>query len=184
MGSTETVKIQARRLLMERKGVVTFKGMPVTLQGRDIPVGDIAPNFTAINKDMQPVKLDSLKGGIVIISVVPSLDTSVCELQTKRFNEEAAKLKAKLVTISMDLPFAQRRFCDSFKIENITMLSDYKDREFGMRYGMYIDEIGLLARGVFIVDAGGRLAYKQIVREVGEQPDYDAVLAAARDLGA
>ncbi|HSV96871.1 MAG TPA: thiol peroxidase [Spirochaetota bacterium] len=169
---------------MERRGVVTFKGMPVTLQGRDIPVGDMAPNFTAIDKDMRPVKLDSLKGEIVIISVVPSLDTRVCELQTKRFNEEAAKLNVKLVTISMDLPFAQRRFCDSFKIENITMLSDYKDREFGMRYGMYVEELGLLARAVFIVDRDGKLAYKQIVKESGDQPDYDAVLSEARNLGA
>lgn len=169
---------------MERKGVVTFKGMPVTLQGRDIRVGDIAPNFTAIDKDMQAVRFDSLKGGVVIISAVPSLDTPVCELQTKRFNEEAAKLKVKLVTISMDLPFAQRRFCDSFKIENVIMLSDYKDREFGLRYGVYIDELGLLARSVFIVDFEGRLAYKQIVKEIGEQPDYDAVLSEAGNLGA
>ncbi len=169
---------------MERRGVVTFKGTPVTLQGRDVRVGDVAPNFTAIDRDMQPVKLDSLKGGIVIISVVPSLDTPVCELQTRRFNEEAEKLKVKLVTISMDLPFAQRRFCDSFKIENITMLSDYKDREFGQRYGMYIEELGLLARGVFIVNAEGMLAYKQMVKEIGEQPDYDAVLSEAKKLGA
>ncbi|HNU90634.1 MAG TPA: thiol peroxidase [Spirochaetota bacterium] len=169
---------------MERKGIVTFKGTPVTLQGQDIRVGDIAPNFTAIGRDLQPVKLDSLKGSIVIISAVPSLDTPVCELQTKRFNEEAAKLKVKLLTISMDLPFAQSRFCDSFKIDNITMLSDYKDREFGLRYGVYIEELGLLARSVFIVDADGKLAYKQIVKEIGEQPDYDPVLSEAKNLGA
>lgn len=169
---------------MERKGIVTFKGMPVTPQGQDVRVGDIAPNFTAIGKDMQPVKLDSMKGGIIIISAVPSLDTPVCELQTKRFNEDAAKLKVKLVTISMDLPFAQRRFCDSFKIENVIMLSDYKDREFGLRYGVYIDELGLLARSVFIVNTDGKLAYKQIVKEIGDQPDYDAALSEAKNLGA
>jgi thioredoxin-dependent peroxiredoxin len=169
---------------MERKGIITFKGAPMTLVGSELKVSDIAPDFTAINNTMQQVKLSSLKGKTIIISVVPSLDTPVCELQTKRFNEEAAKLDVQLITISMDLPFAQRRFCESFKINNIIMLSDYKDRDFGNKYGVLIKELGLLARAVFIIDKEGMITYIQIVKEGGEQPQYDAVLAEAKKLGA
>ncbi|TAL32720.1 MAG: thiol peroxidase [Spirochaetes bacterium] len=169
---------------MERTGITTFKGAPVTLAGNEVKVGDMAPDFTALNIDLGPVKLSSFRGQVVILSVVPSLDTKVCELQTKRFNEEASKLRAKILTISMDLPFAQRRFCDSFKIDNVTTLSDFKDREFGQKYGMTVKELGLLARGVIVVDKEGKISYIQIVKEVGTEPDYAPVLAEAKRLGA
>jgi thiol peroxidase len=168
---------------MENSNTVTFKGAPVNLTGDEVKLGDTAPAFTAMDPSMKAVKLSDFRGDLLIISVVPSLDTSVCELQTKRFNEEAGRLNAKVLTISMDLPFAQRRFCDSFKIGNITVLSDFKDREFGKKYGLLIKELGLLARAVLIIDKGGKLAYRQIVREISEQPDYNEVLAEARRLG-
>ncbi len=169
---------------MERTGMTSFRGIPVTLTGNEVKVGDSAPDFTALDVNMAPVTLSSFKGQVVIISVVPSLDTPVCELQTKHFNEEAAKLSAKVLTISMDLPFAQRRFCDSFKIGNITTLSDFKDREFGQRYGLAVKELGLLARAVLVVDKTGKISYIQVVKESGKQPDYEPVLAEAKRLGA
>ena len=168
---------------MEGSNTVTFKGAPVNLIGDGVKLGDTAPAFTAMDPSMKPVKLSDFRGNLLIISVVPSLDTPVCELQTKRFNEEAARLNAKVLTISMDLPFAQRRFCDSFKIGNVTVLSDFKDREFGSKYGLQIKELGLLARAVLIIDKGGKLVYRQIVREISEQPDYNEVLAEAKRLG-
>ncbi len=168
---------------MENSNAVTFKGAPMNLTGDEVKLGDTAPAFTALDPTMKPVKLSDFRGDLLIISVVHSLDTSVCELQTKRFNEEAGRLNAKVLTISMDLPFAQRRFCDSFKIGKVTVLSDFKDREFGKKYGLLIKELGLLARAVLIIDKDGKLAYRQIVREISEQPDYNEVLAEARRLG-
>lgn len=168
---------------MERKGIVTFKGGPVTLLGSEIKIGDTAPDFTVLDNTLKPVTLSQFRGRVVIISVVPSLDTPVCELQTRRFNQDAAGLNAQVLTISMDLPFAQKRFCDSFKIENVLTLSDFRDREFGRSYGLVIKELGLLARAVFVVDGDGKVAYREIVKETGEQPDYDAAIEAARTLG-
>ncbi len=169
---------------MERTGLVSFKGTPVTLTGNPVRAGDKAPDFTVMDNNLSEVRFADLKGNIVIISVVPSIDTPVCELQTEQFNREAAALSAKVLTISMDLPFAQRRFCDSFKIGNVTLLSDYKEREFGRRYGLLIKELGLLARAVLIVDRDGKVAYTQLVKEIGEQPNYAEVLAEAKKLGA
>ncbi len=169
---------------MERTGLVTFKGNPVTLTGNPVRAGDKAPDFTVMDNNLSEVRFADLKGNIVIISVVPSIDTPVCELQTEQFNREAAALSAKVLTISMDLPFAQRRFCDSFKIGNVTLLSDYKEREFGRRYGLLIKELGLLARAVLIVDKDGKVAYTQLVKEIGEQPNYAEVIAEAKKLGA
>ncbi len=171
-------------MLMERTGLVTFKGNPVTLTGNPVRAGDKAPDFTVTDNNLNEVRFADFKGNIVIISVVPSIDTPVCELQTEQFNREAASLSARVLTISMDLPFAQRRFCDSFKIGNVTLLSDYREREFGQRYGLLIKELGLLARAVFIIDKDGIVAYTQIVKEIGEQPNYAEVLAEARRLGA
>lgn len=168
---------------MERKGIVTFKGGPVTLLGSEIKIGDTAPDFTVLDNTLKPVTLSQFRGRVVIISVVPSLDTPVCELQTRRFNQDAAGLNAQVLTISMDLPFAQKRFCDSFKIENVLTLSDFRDREFGRSYGLVIKELGLLARAVFVIDRDGKVAYREIVKETGEQPDYDAAIEAARTLG-
>ncbi|HDP79950.1 MAG TPA: thiol peroxidase [Spirochaetes bacterium] len=167
---------------MEKNGVVTFKGGPVTLVGPDIKPGDTAPNFTVLGNAMNPVSLSDYRGQVVILSVVPSLDTPVCELQTRHFNQEAVKLNAKVLTISMDLPFAQKRFCDSFKIENVLTLSDFRDREFGRNWGLIIKELGLLARAVYVIDREGKVAYREIVKEIGEQPDYAAALEAARKL--
>ena len=145
---------------MERTGAVTFKGNKMTLLGSEVNVGDQAPDFTVLDGGLQPVKLSNFKGQIVVLSVVPSLDTPVCELQTKRFNEEAGKLKAIVLTISMDLPFAQKRFCGSFNISNLTTLSDYKDRDFARAFGLLIKELGLLARAVFVIDKDGKIAYQ------------------------
>ena len=161
---------------MERTGVITFKGGPLTLIGPELKVGDKAPDFTVIGEGLKPVKLSDFKGQTVVVSSVPSLDTPVCEIQTKRFNQEAAQLNAKILTISVDLPFAQKRFCDAHKIQGVTCLSDYKDREFGNRWGLWIKELGLLTRAVFVVAPDGKISYAQIVKEVTQEPDYNAAL--------
>jgi len=166
---------------MERKDVITFKGNPMTLVGDELKPGDSAPDFTALGQDMKPVKLSDFKGQVVVISAVPSLDTPVCEIQTKKFNEEAACLNAKILTISMDLPFAQKRFCETFKTDKVTTLSDYKDREFGPQYGL-IKELGLLARGVHVVSSEGKIVYSQIVKEVTQEPDYQQAVQAVKNL--
>jgi thiol peroxidase len=169
---------------MERTGIVTFKGGPLTLLGAELVTGLVAPDFTCVDNGMNPVSLSDFKGELVVISSVPSLDTPVCEVQTKRFNEEAANLNCKLLTISLDLPFAQTRFCAANGIENMTTLSDYRDRSFANAWGLLIKELKLLARGVFVVGKDGNLAYQQIVGEVAEEPEYDAALAAIRAAGA
>ena len=167
----------------ERTGVVTLKGNPVTLLGPDIRVGDAAPDFRTVDADFQAVGLADFRGKVCLLSAVPSLDTPVCSVQTKRFNEEAATLPddVVIVTISMDLPFAQKRFCEAEKVDRIRVLSDHVWREFGLGYGVLIKDMGLLARSVFVVGKDGRLLYKQIVAEATEHPDYDAALAAARN---
>ncbi|MGC9326062.1 MAG: thiol peroxidase [Candidatus Hinthialibacter sp.] len=169
---------------MERTGVITFKGNPMTLIGPELKAGDPTPDFTVVNNELQPVKLSDLKGQVVVLSAVPSLDTPVCEMQTKNFNEKAASLNAKVLTISLDLPFAQKRFCSSFNIENVTVLSDYKDRSFAQTYGLLIQELALIARSVFVIDKQGIIAYKEIVNEVTDQPDYGKVIEAAKQAGA
>jgi thioredoxin-dependent peroxiredoxin len=166
--------------MAERTGLVTFKGNGVTLAGSEVKAGDAAPDFTAINQALEPVRLSDFKGQTVLISVVPSLDTGVCEMQTKRFNEEAGKLGAKVLTISVDLPFAQKRFCGAHGIDNVVVVSDYKDREFGQKYGVYIKELGLLARSIFVVGPDGKVKHSEIVPEITTHPDYDKALAAAQ----
>jgi thiol peroxidase len=165
---------------MERKDKVTFKGAPMTLMGPELSVGEAAPDFTVIDQGLQPVKLSDLKGAAIVISAVPSLDTGVCHEQTVRFNKEAAGLGAKILTISMDLPFAQKRFCTDNAIENLMVLSDYKDRMFATNYGLYIKELGLCARAVLVIDKAGKIAYQEIVPEIASHPDYDKALDAAR----
>jgi thioredoxin-dependent peroxiredoxin len=169
---------------MERKGIVSQKGSGLTLIGPDIKAGDRAPDFAALDGGMKPVRLSDYRGKIVIISAVPSLDTKVCELQTIKFNEEAAKLNAVILTISMDLPFAQTRFCHTLKIDKIKTISDFKDREFANAYGLYIKETGLIARSVFVIDKEGMITYRQIVKDISEQPDYDTAVKEAKKLGA
>jgi thiol peroxidase len=165
----------------ERKGIVTMKGEPLTLLGPKLSVGDAAPDFRVVDAGFQPVKLSDFKGQPLLISAVPSLDTTVCSLQTKRFNEEAAKLAGvQVLTISQDLPFAQKRFCEAEKIGNIRVLSDHVHREFGLHYGVLIKENALLARGIFVVGKDGKLRHVEIVPELTQHPDYDAALRAAR----
>ena len=163
---------------------VTLKGNPLTLVGTDVEVGKSAPDATLIANDLSEFKLSTLKGKKVILSVVPSLDTPVCDTQTKRFNQEAAKLSAdaKILTISMDLPFAQKRWCGAANATNVQTLSDYRNREFGQKYGVLIKELQILARSIFVVDANGVLRYKQIVPEVAQEPNYQEALDALKKL--
>jgi len=168
--------------MSERTGAVTFKGDPLTLVGDEISVGQAAPDFTATGVDLSPVTLASYRGKVVVISSVPSLDTPVCDLQTQRFNDEAGKLGDDVVvlTVSMDLPFAQKRWCGAADAGNVVTVSDYKDHSFGQAYGLHIKELGLLARAVLVIDKQGSVKYYELVGEVTEQPDYDAAVSAAK----
>lgn len=170
---------------MERTGVVTFQGNPLTLVGPALKTGDAAPGFTAVNGGLAPVSLSDFSGKTVLLSVVPSLDTPVCELQTVRFQAEAAKLRENVavVTISMDLPFAQARFCSAHGADKIIVLSDYMTAAFGEAYGVLIKELRLLTRAIFVIGADGKIAYVEIVPEVTNHPDYDKALAAVKAAG-
>ena len=169
-------------MAQEKPNAVTFKGNPLTLIGPDIKIGDKAPNFQVIARDLSPVTLDSSKGKVRLISVVPSLDTPVCDQQTRRFNEEAAKLptNVEVLTVSADLPFAQARFCGAANIDRVKTLSDHRELSFGQAYGVLIKELKLLARSVFVVDAADRVQYVEVVKEVTNHPNYDAALAAVK----
>lgn len=161
---------------------VTFKGNPVTLLGEPPAEGQPAPDFTALDGGLQPVSLSSLRGAPVVLNVVPSLDTPVCERQTRHLAEAASQAGFKLVTLSMDLPFAQKRFCETFQLANVLTLSDFKDRQVGQRWGLLIQELGLLARAVFVLDADGVIRHRQIVPEVAQEPDYQPALATIQSL--
>jgi thiol peroxidase len=169
---------------MSRSNAVTFKGNPMTLAGEAVKVGQQAPDFTLhyFQDGMQTLKLADLKGKPTIVSVVPSLDTGVCAIQTKKFNEELAGLgdKVNAVTVSLDLPFAQGRFCGANEIKNMRTASDYQDRNFGKSYGMLIEELKLLARGVFVLDGQGKVAHAEVVGEVTHEPNYDAAMTALK----
>lgn len=173
------------RAMSERSGKITMKGNPLTLEGRELAVGDEAPDVTLFNNDLEPVSLSSYRGKICILSTVPSLDTPVCDMETRRFNEEAGSLgdNVAIVTISMDLPFAQKRWCGAAGVDKVVTLSDYHDRSFGNAYGVLIKELKLLARAVFVLDAKGIIQYVQLVNEVTDEPDYQEVLEAAKKLG-
>jgi len=168
--------------MKERAGAVTMKGNPLTLLGPEVREGQKAPDFTALATDLSPVSLASLRGKVVVLASVPSLDTSVCDLETRRFNQEASGLgpEVRILVISMDLPFAQKRWCGAAGVENLRTLSDHRDAAFGLAYGVLIKELRLLARAVFVVDAEGVVRYTQLVRELATEPDYAAVLAAVR----
>ncbi len=160
---------------------VSFQQDPVTLLGNEIKVGDTAPNFTVLNNDLQEVSLDDYKGKKKLISVVPSIDTGVCSDQTRRFNEEAEKLdNVHVLTISMDLPFAQKRWCAAEGIENLDTLSDHRDADFGEKYGVLIKELRLLARSIFVVDSNDKVTYVEYVEEVSNHPDYESALEAIK----
>ena len=167
--------------MKERTGIVRFKGSPLILVGPELKVGDPAPDFTAVANDLSPVKLSDYAGKVVIISSVPSLDTSVCDAQTRRFNEEAATLSADIVilTVSMDLPFAQTRWCGAAGVARVHTISDHRDAEFGKVYGLLVKELRLLARAVIVVDKAGKIAYIQIGDEMAMEPDYAPAIAAA-----
>jgi thiol peroxidase len=162
----------------ERKGIITMKGKPVSLIGPDIKVGDKAPDFTVLNSELYDVTLNDFSGKTKVISVTPSLDTSVCDLQARRFNHEAASLPHDVVVlnISMDLPFAISRFCTVAEIDRVTALSDHRDASFGTAYGVLIKELRLLARSIFIIDKNNVVRYKEIVPEQSNHPNYDKAL--------
>jgi thiol peroxidase len=168
----------------KRTGVITFKGNPVTLLGPDVKVGDVAPDFKVVDNGLQPVTLETAKGQVQLIAVVPSIDTGVCDTMTRKFNQDAAVLPESVAvyTISVDLPFAQGRWCGNAGIERVKTLSDYQERSFGLAYGLVIDELKLLARAVYVIDAQGKVAYREIVPEVTSEPDYQAALDAVKAL--
>lgn len=160
---------------------ITFKGNPVTLLGSEVKVGDKAPDFTVLANDLSPVTLESSNGQVRLISVVPSIDTGVCDAQTRRFNEEAAKLdNVKILTVSVDLPFAQGRWCAAAGIDQVQTVSDHRDLSFGEAYGVAIKELRLLARAVFVVDSSNTVTYVEYVSEATNHPNYEAAIAAAQ----
>ncbi|MBF0253240.1 MAG: thiol peroxidase [Candidatus Omnitrophica bacterium] len=169
---------------MERKEAVLMKGSPLTLVGAEVKVGDTAPKFTVFDGDINPVSLEKFDGKIKLIASVPSLDTPICDLQIKRFNDEAAKVSKDVVIlfISMDLPFAQKRFCQAYDIKKVKTLSDYKDASFGNNYGVLIKELRLLSRAIFIVNKDNKVKYVEYVKEITSHPNYDAALNALKNL--
>ncbi len=167
----------------ERKGLVTMKGNPVTLIGNEVIVGQTVPDFTVTANDLSAVTSGNFKGKKCIISAVPSLDTPVCDIETKRFNQEAAKLPGvEVLTISMDLPFAQKRWCAAAGAANVKTLSDYRGASFGNAFGILIKEFYLLARCIFVIDTTGKIQYIQLVKEIATEPDYNAVLDAVKKI--
>ncbi len=167
----------------KRKNIITFAGTPLTLAGSEVKVGSQAPDFTAIATDMSSVSLSQYQGKVIIISSVPSLDTAVCDMQTRRFNEEAGKLTdAVVLTLSVDLPFAQARYCGDKGIANVKTLSDHRDLSFGGQYGLVVEELRLLARAIVVIDKAGIVRYTEIVPEMTNAVDFDKALAAAKQL--
>ncbi|MEJ5251397.1 MAG: thiol peroxidase [Chthonomonadetes bacterium] len=169
---------------VERPGAVTFKGQPLTLVGPELKPGDKAPDFTIIDQSLNPVSLKDYAGKIVLLSVVPSLDTGICSAQTKRFNEEAAKLPedVAILTVSMDLPFAQARFCGAENIDRVKVLSDHRDASFAQAYGTLVKELRLESRAIFVIDRDGTIRYVEYVPEIASHPNYDAALQAVKSL--
>jgi thiol peroxidase len=166
---------------VERAGAVTLRGNSMTLVGPELKTGQKAPDFEAVNDSLQTVNLEKTGHTVRIFSVIPSLDTPVCDAQTKRFNEEAAKLEGvDIFTVSMDLPFAQKRWCGAFGIDRVKMLSDHKTGSFGERYGTLIKELRIESRALFVVDQDNTLRHVEYVPEVADHPNYDAALDAAR----
>lgn len=166
---------------MNKMANITFKGNAVTLLGNEVKVGDKAPEFKVLANDLSAVTLADSKGQVRLISVVPSIDTGVCDAQTRRFNEEASKLdNVKILTVSVDLPFAQKRWCAAAGIENVQTLSDHRDLSFGEAYGVAIQELRLLARAVFVVDSNDTVTYAEYVSEATDHPNYEAAVEAAK----
>ncbi len=167
-----------------RSGAVKFKGNPVTLGGPEVTVGQDAPDFTAVDTSLQPVRLSDARGKVLVLSSVPSVDTPVCDTETRRFNQEAANLdNVEIWTISMDLPFAQKRWCAAAGIDKVKVASDFRERSFGESYGVRIEDgplAGVNARAVFVVGRDGKIAHVEYVSDITSEPDYEAALNAAR----
>lgn len=170
--------------MQERSGIITMHGNPLTLLGNELKIGDKAPDVELSDNDLNPVKMSAYQGKVCVISAVPSLDTPVCDMETRRFNQEGANLGDGVVilTVSMDLPFAQKRWCGAAGVEGVITLSDYREGAFGEAYGVMIKELRLLARSVFVADPGGIVQYIQNVQELSEEPDYAAVINAVKQL--
>ncbi|MGM0425546.1 MAG: thiol peroxidase [Thermodesulfobacteriota bacterium] len=170
--------------MQEREGLVTMKGNALTLLGPELKVGDQAPDFKVVDNDLNPVGLQEFQDKVLILSSVPSLDTDVCDMETRRFNNEAANLDSgiRILTISMDLPFAQKRWCGMAGVERVQTLSDYQQADFGQKYGVLIKDLRLLARAVFVLDSQRILRHVQLVPEIAQEPDYSTVLEAAKAL--
>jgi len=170
--------------MTERTGVVTFQGNPLTLLGDELSPGLAAPDAELLANDLTHVRLSDFRGKVCVISVVPSLDTPVCDTQTRRFNQEAASLgdDIAILTVSMDLPFAQGRWCGAAGIDAVKTLSDHRDAAFGEAFGVLIKELRLLARAVFVLDRDGTIGYARIVPEMTDEPDYGEAMQAVRNL--
>jgi thiol peroxidase len=170
--------------MKERKGGVTFKGGPLTLVGKEPKLGREAPDAVLLANDLSEVKLSSFRGKTCIVASVPSLDTAVCDIEARRFNEEATRLgpDVEVLVVSMDLPFAQKRWCGAAGADNVQTLSDHRNASFGTEYGVLIKELRLLARAVFIIDREGVLRYSETASEVTNEPDYEAVLKALKEI--
>ena len=168
----------------ERTGIITMHGNPLTLLGSEIKTGDAAPDATLLDNDLTPVKISSYRGKVCVISSVPSLDTPVCDIETRRFNKEAEELGKDVIilTVSMDLPFAQKRWCGAAGVDRVITLSDHRDASFGNAYGMLIKELRLLARAVYVLDRKGIVRYIQIVNELSKEPDYAKVIEEIKKL--
>jgi thiol peroxidase len=170
--------------MAERAGLVTLTGNPVTLVGNEVKVGQPAPDVTLVGNDLSEVALSSFRGKVCILTSVPSLDTPVCDTETRKFNEKASDLGNDVVvlTVSMDLPFAQARWCGAAGVKNVQTLSDHREAALGTSYGVLIKDLRLLARAVFVIDKDGVIRYQELVKEVAEEPDYEAALKAAQGL--
>jgi len=170
--------------MIERHGIISMKSNPLTLIGPELKVGDAAPDFEVLDNNLSPVNFSGFKGKVSLIASVPSLDTPVCDLETRRFNSEAGKMSSdiRILTISMDLPFAQKRWCGAAGIDKVITLSDHKDASFGKAFGVLIKELRLLARAIFIVDREGVIRYIEIVRDLSAEPNYDQALKVVENL--
>ena len=168
----------------ERTGIITMKGNPLTLLGKEPKTGEVAPDFEALDHNLNPVRLSSYRGKLCVLTSIPSLDTPVCDMEVRRFNQEIEGLGSDVIilTISMDLPFAQKRWCGAAGVDKVITLSDHRDASFGLGYGMLIKELRLLARSIFVLDKDGVIRYIQIVNETTNEPDYDEVLNAVKEL--
>src|SRR5580692_9527743 len=178
-----TLGMRIQWAYMERPGATTLRGNPLTVIGPELKAGDAAPDFQAVDDSLKPVNLATTGNSVRIFSVVPSLDTPVCDSQTKRFNEEAGKLPdLKIYNVSMDLPFAQKRWCGAFGVDHIKMISDHRTGSFGEHYGTLIKDLRIMSRAIFVVDKDNKIRHVEYVKEVADHPDYEAALKVAKSL--